>query len=359
MGEFTMSGNTYFDGVSQPVLLVKNKKIKYCNPAAQALFRACTLPLAEGESPAVTLPDGDGVLAELNMGGERWTVRSRELGVNGVLCLFERNRDGGLSPQRVRELAVQLRRLLGPLNASIETLQSTLVETEQYRNEKWISYLNHSQHKLLRLVDNLDFYSQSDDDLAILYPSGALELSDFCRETEHLLDCLLEQIGCRFVYREEASDAAVWVNEYLLRRLLYNLTANALGQKGTLVLTLRAAGDRAVLTLADSAGGIPPEKLERTFSPEADRPLSEVLSDGFGLGLPICRRIAHFFGGTLLLAPAGEGTAVTLSLPLCSPSQCNLLRDGGIFDPAQNYNQVLTELSGVLPARCYGQETVF
>ncbi len=359
MGEFTLSGNVYFDGVSQPVLLVKDKKIKYYNPAAQALFRACALPLAEGERPPVPLPDGDGVSAELTMDGARWTVRSRGVGDDGVLCLFERVGDGTLSPQRVRELAVQLRRLLGPLNASIETLQSTLVETEQHRNEKWISYLNHSQHKLLRLVDNLDFYSQSDDDLAILYPSTPLELTGFCREMEHLLDYLLGQIGCRFVYREETANATVWVNEYLLRRLLYNLTTNALGQKGELVLTLRVAGGRATLTLADSAGGISPEKLEQAFTPEADRLLADGSPDGFGLGLPICRRIAHFFGGTLLLAPAGEGTAVTLSLPLCSASQRDLLRDEGIFDPAQNYSQVLTELSGVLPARCYGQETVF
>ncbi|MCD7928770.1 MAG: HAMP domain-containing histidine kinase [Clostridiales bacterium] len=359
MGEFTLSGNAYFDGVSQPVLLVKDRKIKYCNPAAQAIFRACDHPSAEDAPAPGGLPERDGVSAELNMGGERWTVRSRGLGDGGTLCLFERAGDGGLSPQRVRELAVQLRRLLGPLNASIETLQNTLVETEQHRNEKWISYLNHSQHKLLRLVDDLDFYSQSDDDLAVLYPCGPLELTGVCRELEHLLDYLLRQIGCRFVYREEASGATVWANEYLLRRLLYNLTANGLGQKGELVLTLRVTEERAVLTLEDSAGGIPPEKLERAFAPEADRLLADGSPEGFGLGLPICRRIAHFFGGTLLLAPAGEGTAVTLSLPLCSPSQRNLLRDEGIFDPAQNYNQVLTELSGVLPARCYGQETVF
>ncbi len=359
MGEFTMSGRAYFDGVSQPVLLVKDKKIKYCNPAAQALFRACTLPLAEGEPSPVALPDVGDVSAELTLGGERWAVRSRTAGVSGTLYLFEQTGDGSLSPQRVRELAGQLRLLLGPLNASIETLQSALVETEQHRNEKWIAYLNHSQHKLLRLVDNLDFYCQSDSDLAILYPSGPLDLAELCRELEPLLDYLLRQIDCRFVYREEAASAMVWANEYLLRRLLYNLTSNALTRKGELVLTLRVQGNRAVLTLEDSAGGIPPEKLEHLFAPEANRPLSNIPSEGFGLGLPICRQIARFFGGTLLLAPAGKGTAVTLSLPLCPPSQCSLLRDAGIFDPARNYNQVLTELSGVLPARCYGQESVF
>ncbi len=359
MGEFTMSGRAYFDGVSQPVLLVKDKKIKYRNPAAQVLFRACALPLAEGEPPPVALPEGDGVSAELTMGGERWAIRSREMRATGTLYLFERAGDGSLSPQRVRELAGQLRQLLGPLNASIETLQSALVETEQLRNEKWISYLNHSQHKLLRLVDNLDFFCQSDNDLAILYPSGPLDLAGLCRELEHLLDYLLQQIDCRFVYKEEAASAVVWANEYLLRRLLYNLTSNALARKGQLVLTLRVQKDRAVLTLEDSAGGISPEKLERIFAPEADRPLTNAPSEGFGLGLPICRQIAHFFGGTLLLAPAGRGTAVTLSLPLCQPSHRSLLRDESIFDPAQNYNQVLTELSGVLPARCYGQETVF
>lgn len=354
-----MSGNAYFDGVSQPVLLVKDKKIKYYNPAARALFRVCALPLAEGAPPPIGLPDGDGVSTELTIGGERWNVHSRTAGASGTLYLFEQTGDGGLSPQRVRELAAQLRRLLGPLNASIETLQTALVETEQHRNEKWISYLNHSQHKLLRLVDNLDFYSLSDDDLAMLYSSGPLDLAGLCRDLEHLLDHLLRQIDCRFVYREDAASATVWANEYLLRRLLYNLTANALGQKGQLFLTLGVQGDRAVLTLEDSAGGISPEKLEQIFMPEADHPLSDVLSDGFGLGLPICRRIARFFGGTLLLAPAKKGTVVTLSLPLCLPSQRDLLRDEGIFDPSQNYNQVLTELSGVLPAHFYGQETVF
>lgn len=358
MGEFTLSGSVYFDGVSQPVLLAADKKIKYYSPAAQALFRACGFPLAEGELLPVALPTEDSAAAELTLGGERWAVRSRAVENGGVLYLLERTGDGGLSPQRVQELAVQLRQLLGPLNASIEALQSALVETEQCRNAKWIAYLNHSQHKLLRLVENLDFYSLGDNDLAILYPCGPLDLAGLCRELEPLLNGLVRQIGCRVTYREQTATAMVWANEYLLCRLIYNLTANALRQEGELVLTLRVQGSRAVLTLEDSAGGIPPERLERVFTPEADRPLSGAPSEGFGLGLPICRRIARFFGGALLLAPAGKGTAVTLSLPICSASQCCLLQDKGIFDPAQNYNQVLTELSGVLPARCYGQEAV-
>lgn len=359
MLNFTLSGNAYFDGIPQPVLLARDGTIQYYNPAAAELFALTEKPLKEGEALPAGFPQEAGALAELEIGGRPWSVQSRTV-ESGVLYLL-RPAEGtpGLPQERIEQLAVQMRLLMSPLSISIEALQKSMVETEQIRNDPWISRLNHSQHQLLRLVDHLDFYGQSDEDLAMLYPPSVLDLAGLCRELERVLSYLAGQAGRSFVYRESQSSLLVSCNEHLMRKLVYNLTSNAFRAGGNVIMRLEKKGKQAILTLEDDCQGIPPEKLAILFSPEEERPLLENLQGGFGLGLPICRRIARLSGGALMVNPGKKGTKVSLSLPLCTAEQAKVLRSEGIYRPEQSYNQVLMELSDVLPASCYGQEAVF
>lgn len=359
MLDFTLSGNAYFDGIPQPVLLAQDGAIQYYNPAAAELFALTETPLKAGEALPAGFPLEAGTLVEVQIGGRPWSVQTRGV-ESGVLYLL-RAADGerGLSQERIEQLAVQMRLLMSPLSLSIEALQKSMVETEQTRNDPWISRLNHSQHQLLRLVDHLDFYGHSDEDLAMLYPPAVLDLAGLCRELERILSYLAGQVGRSFAYRESQSSLLVSCNEYLIRKLVYNLTSNAFRAGGNVTMRLEKKGNRAFLTLEDDCEGIAPERLALLFSPEEDRPLLENILGGFGLGLPICRRIAQLSGGGLMVAPGKKGTTVSLSLPLCTAEQAGMLRAKEIFQPEPSYNQVLIELSDVLPSSCYGQEAVF
>ena len=106
-----------------------------------------------------------------------------------------------------------------------------------------------------------------------------------------------------------------------LERVVLNLLSNAVKftpAGGRVRLGLRVEGDRAVLEVADSGIGIPPEEQERLFTRffRASN-ATEAAIQGTGLGLTIVRSILVPHGGDLAVASApGEGTTVTVKLPL-------------------------------------------
>jgi len=107
-------------------------------------------------------------------------------------------------------------------------------------------------------------------------------------------------------------------NETQLSQLLLNLILNAFrameGEGGTLTLSTRVEGEEAVLQVADTGPGIPPEVLPHIFEPffttmEGGR--------GTGLGLAIVQQVAEDHGGTVQVdTQMGVGTTFTVRLPL-------------------------------------------
>ncbi|MDH2427343.1 HAMP domain-containing sensor histidine kinase [Sphaerisporangium sp. TRM90804] len=112
-------------------------------------------------------------------------------------------------------------------------------------------------------------------------------------------------------------DVPVLCSRIQIIRVLENLLNNAQRHAESAVdVTVEAAGDEAVVTVSDDGAGIAPQDRERVF----DRFVR--LSDGrrrdpggSGLGLSICREIAHAHGGTLTVEDSPRGARFVLRLP--------------------------------------------
>lgn len=110
----------------------------------------------------------------------------------------------------------------------------------------------------------------------------------------------------------------VWGDEMLLIRLLWNLLENGLKygrENGTLHLALYAKGNHVVVTVKDNGIGIDPVFLHRIWDrfSRADKARGV---DGFGLGLPLCKRIVDAHQGTITAqSTLGEGSCFTFTLP--------------------------------------------
>ena len=104
-----------------------------------------------------------------------------------------------------------------------------------------------------------------------------------------------------------------------MERVIANLLGNAIKftpAGGGVRLHARRHRDAVLLTVADDGPGIPPEELPRLSEPHFRGTRSRGI-DGAGLGLFIVRAVVEAHGGTLRIASAiGEGTAVTVSLPI-------------------------------------------
>ena len=108
-------------------------------------------------------------------------------------------------------------------------------------------------------------------------------------------------------------------NRPRLSQLVSILLDNAVRHSGggEIVLALREQGKNAVLTVENSGGEIPPDKLERLFE-RFYRVDGSRNSEGghYGLGLAIARAVAEAHGGCISAA-SGDGKVVfTVSLPL-------------------------------------------
>lgn len=103
---------------------------------------------------------------------------------------------------------------------------------------------------------------------------------------------------------------AVRIEQVLINLLLNAIDATASLGNGSVSITAREAGDRAIVDIRDAGPGMPDLVIEPFFT-------TKKTGEGLGLGVSISRAILEDYGGMLSYAPApGGGTVTTISLPL-------------------------------------------
>jgi two-component system heavy metal sensor histidine kinase CusS len=110
-------------------------------------------------------------------------------------------------------------------------------------------------------------------------------------------------------------------------RVFRNLFENAVRHapaEGTIVVTVRSAGEAVAIAVADDGPGVDPHERERVFDPFY-RGVEERASDhpGAGLGLTIVRQLAALNGGRVDLEEATEegGACFVVTLPRAEDDQ--------------------------------------
>jgi two-component system OmpR family sensor kinase len=108
----------------------------------------------------------------------------------------------------------------------------------------------------------------------------------------------------------------------LLFLALYNLLDNALKftpSGGAIEVRARESGRFVVVDVADTGPGIPADEIDQVWN-ELYRGRSAAGSAGSGLGLSLVRAIVERHHGQVTLhSRPGQGTLVTLSLPIQAP----------------------------------------
>jgi signal transduction histidine kinase len=117
----------------------------------------------------------------------------------------------------------------------------------------------------------------------------------------------LAEMGADVAF-ETATPVVVSGDPLALKRLVTNLTDNAVKFGGRARLSLELAGATATLLVEDDGPGLPNSELDRVFEPFY-RPDPSRSSDagGVGLGLSVARSIARAHGGEITLANRPEG----------------------------------------------------
>ena len=127
----------------------------------------------------------------------------------------------------------------------------------------------------------------------------------------------LNEVGATARLQAEA-DIRIEGEGLNLRRAVGNLIENAVKFAGGAEVSVTREGDLAVVTVADTGPGLPPEELETVFEPfQRGEKSRNRDTGGAGLGLAVARGVARAHGGDVTLTNRTEGGLIArLTLPL-------------------------------------------
>jgi signal transduction histidine kinase len=252
---------------------------------------------------------------------------------NGVQAVAEGNLELRLSEKGRDELA--------GLGRSFNTMTQRLKDRDRARDQLLLDVSHELRSPLTRmrvalemmdqnpLIDNIrdeveslgKMVSEILETERLKSPSGLLKV-----KPENLVE-LINQKKARF---EGAPPGIVWEpSEFPLvpldiermRLVIRNLIENAqkYGAEAAkpIEITLKREGNFAVLRVRDHGPGVAKEEQDMVFEPFYRLDRSRSRTPGYGLGLPLCRRIVEAHGGSIAMSGGpGEGTTITVKLPL-------------------------------------------
>lgn len=143
-----------------------------------------------------------------------------------------------------------------------------------------------------------------------------LSLADFISEVKSTASLEAAARGCSLTVDAIDPALVVLVDRDLLFSALNNLLQNAFKfSRHHLQVSLRAyaAGDRILIEVEDTCGGLPTGEAESMFTPFSQRNADK---SGVGLGLSICRRSVEANNGVVRVRDMpGAGCVFTIDLP--------------------------------------------
>jgi len=237
--------------------------------------------------------------------------------ISRLQAAFERQR------QFTSDASHELRTPLAVMRGDIEITLRRERSSEEYKRAL-TSNLEEIM-RLSRLVEDLLMLARGDSG-RIELRCEPVDLNDICRRMTEYISPLADQRDQTLIYEPPpgAETAPVVVSADLLRikQLLLNLLDNAIKytqRRGRVALGLKTEENVAVISVADTGRGIPPEDLphifERFFRRSAKT--ADRTAAGFGLGLSIVKWIVDSHGGRIeAKSEVGKGTEFIVRLPL-------------------------------------------
>lgn len=194
--------------------------------------------------------------------------------------------------------------------AAIEGSSSVLMEQPELtaRDRELVRTIHDESLRMSRMIRDLLDMTRMQSHLDLDFDWHGLDelAANAILRTEHLFDRPATLVV-------EGADVVAWVDGLLIEQVLVNLLENAAkhaGARAHVTVTINGMADRFTIEVADDGPGLQPGSESRVF----DR-FHRGGSDGFGLGLAICRAAAEAHRGAVTAANRAAGASFVLTLP--------------------------------------------
>ncbi|MET3960361.1 two-component system phosphate regulon sensor histidine kinase PhoR [Marmoricola sp. OAE513] len=215
------------------------------------------------------------------------------------------------------ELRTPLTSIVGYVDLLLEDVTGIPADARAF-----LEIVQRNARRLHRLVDDLlsDALKLGRAELHL----GRISLAGVVRASAVEAEKAAHAAGLHFDVRLGRALLEVHGDGERLSQVIDNVFNNAIKftpPGGTITGSLRREGRQAVVHIADTGRGIPPEELQDVFVKFFRSPGVQLDAiPGTGLGLAISKTIIEAHGGSIdISSVVGEGTALEIRLPLVGP----------------------------------------
>lgn len=211
----------------------------------------------------------------------------------------------------------------------------TGVVTDPAKAQDYLQRILSESQRMMHLTENILRLSALESSLV---PENTLPMNLLDSLKEYARELEPQAAAAQVSLRVEGDDVSLTISPDHLRQIFLNLLSNAIKYNkkgGSVLLRVRSLGDRVSVCVQDTGIGIPAANQSRVFERffRVDKGRSRALGST-GLGLSIVKHTVALYQGELSLeSREGQGTSITVTLPLEPPAKL----DGA---PAACYNNL-------------------
>lgn len=176
-----------------------------------------------------------------------------------------------------------------------------------------------------RLIEDLLDVARIDQGKIVLR-TGRIALADAVALAVEISQPLIDQRGHTLTVA--LPEVPIWLDadQARIAQVVSNLLANAAKytpEGGAIRLSAKCEGQRAILEVADTGLGIPPEMQAQVFDLFAQVDRDDGQADGLGIGLALVRQLVTLHDGTIALKESvvGKGSTFEVVLPCLDPDR--------------------------------------
>ncbi len=232
-----------------------------------------------------------------------------------VLDVTEKEKAEQMRREFTANVSHELKTPLHTISGCAELLENGMVKKEDL--PRFYAQIQTEAQRMIHLVEDIIRLSHLDEGAAEMKREN-VELYALAKGVVEALSAQAETAKVEVKLKGEV--VVVWGVSQLLQSILYNLCENAIKYNckgGSVTVTVGERQGQAMLCVADTGIGIPPEHQDRIFERfyRVDKSRSKKVG-GTGLGLSIVKHAARLHDAKIeLKSEPGKGTEITVLFP--------------------------------------------
>lgn len=237
--------------------------------------------------------------------------------------LYDKKAAEKTSDKKEKLLSMMSHELRSPLNVilgMVDLLSDELNGDARSEEHKYLGLIKNAGKDLARLADDILNFAKLESGYFNVNPEVIL-LEEVLMNSFMMTMHDAEDKGITLT-RSEKTELHVVADKDRLKQVIMNLLRNAVKYTesgGEIVLSTDKDGQFAKILVEDTGIGIPPDKIDQIFQPfiQMENKESDTDKGGFGLGLPISKKLIELMDGDLSVSSQpGEGSVFSVKVPL-------------------------------------------